>query len=180
MIPLFIGWLEKGEAPRIEGDGLQTRDFTYIDNVIRANLLAARESGVGGEVFNVACNDRITILDLAGQSAQTLEDFSIIQKLQQRLTNWQDTGQWKGLDRIVVRLNQPQTIRLRWHQDQLLAFNPRGSLNVLIDPRQAKVVKGPASASRVQMGKRTFLAWAVDTVRNFSWVGPDKIAWLED
>ncbi|MFC2081644.1 SDR family oxidoreductase [Candidatus Bipolaricaulota bacterium] len=72
VIPLFIGWLQRGEAPRIEGDGEQTRDFTFIENVVRANLLAAETPNVGGEVFNVACNERISINELAAKLAQLI------------------------------------------------------------------------------------------------------------
>jgi len=72
VIPLFIGWLKRGEAVHIDGDGEQTRDFTYIDNVIRANLLAANVPDVGGEVFNVACNGRISIKELAMKLAEII------------------------------------------------------------------------------------------------------------
>jgi nucleoside-diphosphate-sugar epimerase len=64
VIPLFISKMARGEAPRINGDGLQSRDFTYIDNVVQANLKAAETPGVGGQVFNVACGQRYTLLDL--------------------------------------------------------------------------------------------------------------------
>ena len=64
VIPLFISLMARGKAPHIHGDGTQSRDFTYIDNVIQANLKAATVPGVGGEVFNVACGQRYTLLDL--------------------------------------------------------------------------------------------------------------------
>ncbi len=49
----------------MHGDGDQSRDFTYIDNVVQANLLACTTPGVGGEVFNIACNARYSVLDIA-------------------------------------------------------------------------------------------------------------------
>jgi nucleoside-diphosphate-sugar epimerase len=64
VIPLFINKIARGEVPHINGDGSQSRDFTYIDNVVQANLRAAETPGVGGEVFNVACGQRFTLLDL--------------------------------------------------------------------------------------------------------------------
>ena len=64
VIPLFISALSRGERPLVHGDGSQSRDFTYVDNVVQANLLAAEASGVAGEVFNVACGQRFTLLDL--------------------------------------------------------------------------------------------------------------------
>jgi nucleoside-diphosphate-sugar epimerase len=65
VVPNFITRLLRGERPIIYGDGEQSRDFTYVANVVEANLLAAAASGVGGEVFNIACADRITINGLA-------------------------------------------------------------------------------------------------------------------
>jgi len=64
VIPLFISLMARGRVPHIHGDGTQSRDFTYIDNVVQANLKAASAPGVGGEVFNVACGQRYTLLDL--------------------------------------------------------------------------------------------------------------------
>ena len=46
------------------GDGLQSRDFTYIDNVVAANLKALQSKTLGGESINIACGDRITLLDM--------------------------------------------------------------------------------------------------------------------
>ncbi|MSR23146.1 MAG: SDR family oxidoreductase [Gemmatimonadetes bacterium] len=63
VIPIFITRALAGEAPTIYGDGEQTRDFTYVDNVVEANLLAAGgpSASVSGKVFNVGCGDRISV-----------------------------------------------------------------------------------------------------------------------
>ena len=63
VIPLFITKALKGGAPTIDGDGEQTRDFTYVENAIQANLLAcaADAAAVSGEVFNVGCGERISV-----------------------------------------------------------------------------------------------------------------------
>ncbi|MDP3938384.1 MAG: SDR family oxidoreductase [Deltaproteobacteria bacterium] len=61
VIPNFITRLAAGEQPTVHGDGEQSRDFTYIDNVVDANLLAAERPGAPGEVINVACGARITL-----------------------------------------------------------------------------------------------------------------------
>jgi len=61
-VPAFIGAMRRGERPVIFGDGEQSRDFTYIDDIVEANLLAAgAESGVAGEVFNAAGGERVTL-----------------------------------------------------------------------------------------------------------------------
>ncbi|HEY3262641.1 MAG TPA: NAD-dependent epimerase/dehydratase family protein [Pseudonocardiaceae bacterium] len=65
VIPLFITWTLEGRDLEIHGDGLQSRDFTYVDNVVSANLLAADAPDLQGEAFNVACGERLTLLDLA-------------------------------------------------------------------------------------------------------------------
>lgn len=61
VIPKFITALLRGESPVVYGDGEQSRDFTYIDNVVDANLRAAAAQGVEGETFNIACGDRISL-----------------------------------------------------------------------------------------------------------------------
>jgi nucleoside-diphosphate-sugar epimerase len=64
VIPKFITALLQGERPVIYGDGLQSRDFTYVDNVVEANLLAAEAEGAAGESFNVGCGGRYSLLEL--------------------------------------------------------------------------------------------------------------------
>jgi UDP-glucose 4-epimerase len=64
VIPRFIAALLKGDQPTIYGDGSQSRDFTYIDNVVQANLLAASAPGVSGRVYNCACGDSLDLVSL--------------------------------------------------------------------------------------------------------------------
>jgi nucleoside-diphosphate-sugar epimerase len=61
VLPRFIGALLSKEPPVIYGDGSQSRDFTYIENVVQANLLALEATGVGGEAFNIACGASVTL-----------------------------------------------------------------------------------------------------------------------
>ncbi len=64
VIPRFATALLGGNQPVIYGDGMQSRDFTYVENVVEANLLAAEAEGVAGRAFNIACGGRFTLLDL--------------------------------------------------------------------------------------------------------------------
>lgn len=65
VIPKFIKMLMNGEAPTINGDGKQSRDFTYIDNVIEANLRAClAPSEAAGEAFNIAYGGREYLIDV--------------------------------------------------------------------------------------------------------------------
>jgi UDP-glucose 4-epimerase len=50
-----------GRPPVIFGDGEQSRDFTYVENVVQANLLAMDAPGVEGGIYNVACGERVTL-----------------------------------------------------------------------------------------------------------------------
>ncbi len=64
VIPKFIQCALAGESPPVHGDGKQTRDFTFIGNVIEANLAACAAEKVAGEVFNIACGERVDLLTL--------------------------------------------------------------------------------------------------------------------
>ena len=65
VIPRFITLMMRGERPRIHGDGEQSRDFCFIENVVSATLLAAKAK-TAGEVVNVACGARVTLNQLVG------------------------------------------------------------------------------------------------------------------
>jgi UDP-glucose 4-epimerase len=64
VIPRFLEAMLAGKSPIIYGDGLQSRDFTYVADVVQANLLAAKAPGVSGKIFNIACGRRSSLLDL--------------------------------------------------------------------------------------------------------------------
>jgi len=65
VIPTFITSLLEGRKPTIYGDGAQTRDFTYVDNIVQANLLACSAEFVNfGEAFNIACGSPSSVKDL--------------------------------------------------------------------------------------------------------------------
>ena len=70
VLALFIPAVLEGRRPTIHGDGEQSRDFTYVKNVVEANLLACKAAGVAGQVFNVACGDRITVNSMLQQINQ--------------------------------------------------------------------------------------------------------------
>ncbi|OAI47898.1 Vi polysaccharide biosynthesis protein VipB/TviC [Planctomycetaceae bacterium SCGC AG-212-F19] len=64
VIPKFMREMMAGRPPHIQGDGMQSRDFTYVANVVQANLLAAEAPNVSGRVYNIACGQRTTLLEL--------------------------------------------------------------------------------------------------------------------
>lgn len=61
VIPRFITAVKKGEAPVVYGDGEQSRDFTFIENVVQANLLACTAPAAPGQFMNIACGDRYSL-----------------------------------------------------------------------------------------------------------------------
>ena len=77
VIPKFVSQLIKGESPVINGDGNFSRDFTYIDNVIQANLLSlvTTNKKAINTIYNVAYGDRNTLNDLIGYIKEYLSDF---------------------------------------------------------------------------------------------------------
>ena len=73
VIPKFIQILQRGDVPTIHGDGGQTRDFTYIDNAVAANLLGAKNAErAGGRTANIACAARVSLIDLYDRIALEL------------------------------------------------------------------------------------------------------------
>jgi nucleoside-diphosphate-sugar epimerase len=102
VIPIFIDCLLRGISPEIHWDGKQSRDFSYVDNVVYGNLRAAVAKNVSGEVFNIACHEEFSVLDIfenlkeilniknikpvfkpkrSGDVRRTLADISKAQKL---------------------------------------------------------------------------------------------------
>ena len=73
VIPLFVKALLDGDRPKIFGDGKQSRDFTFIENVVSANILAASAEGASGNVYNAACGGSIELLDLLEKICNLLD-----------------------------------------------------------------------------------------------------------
>lgn len=126
VIPKFIRQILGGDAVTVQGDGLQSRDFTYIENVIEANILAAVASEAPGQAFNVACGERWSILDVvdaleracgrtarrefvpprAGDVRHSLADISAAEKV---LGYHPNVGFMKGVLQTVAWYRQVQS-----------------------------------------------------------------------
>ncbi len=72
VIPIFVTKMVKGERPTIYGDGKQSRDFTYIDNVVQGNLAAADATEAVGHSINVACGSQTSLLQLVAAINEVL------------------------------------------------------------------------------------------------------------
>ena len=64
VIPIFIDCLLKKKSPEIHWDGKQSRDFSYVDNVVYGNLQAMTRPDISGQVFNIACHEEYSVLDI--------------------------------------------------------------------------------------------------------------------
>jgi UDP-glucose 4-epimerase len=67
VIPKFIVTMRDGGSPTIYGDGTQSRDFTHVDDVVTANLLAMAAPDVGGRIFNIACGRQVSLNELVAE-----------------------------------------------------------------------------------------------------------------
>ncbi|MCK5690551.1 NAD-dependent epimerase/dehydratase family protein [Myxococcota bacterium] len=67
VIPKFIQLIAAGKSPTINGDGKQSRDFTFIANVVEANIKACTAPDAGGRVFNIGLGERTTLLNLVAE-----------------------------------------------------------------------------------------------------------------
>jgi UDP-glucose 4-epimerase len=73
VIALFIAAMCQGQRPQVHGDGLQSRDFTYVANAVQALMRAADAAEVSGQVYNVGTGQSITVLDLVSALNRILE-----------------------------------------------------------------------------------------------------------
>ncbi len=73
VIPAFISRMLDGKKPTIFGDGEQSRDFTFVGNVVEANILATEVENIAGEVFNVGCGEETTVNSLAAEINEILK-----------------------------------------------------------------------------------------------------------
>jgi len=73
VVPIFIYCGLKNKPFEVHSDGKQSRDFTYIDNVVSANILSMTAKNISGKVFNVACNDKHSILEIAYNVGKVLK-----------------------------------------------------------------------------------------------------------
>jgi UDP-glucose 4-epimerase len=118
VIPKFIKLMREGRSPTIYGDGSQSRDFTFVSNNVEANLLACTTPGIGGEVFNIACGERFTLIDLVNSinlllktniqpvfESKRLGDvehsLASIDKAKENLKYSVNTGFLEGLKRLI-------------------------------------------------------------------------------
>ena len=123
VIPKFITKALNNEAITIEGDGLQTRDFSYIDDVVAANISALTLKNVAGKVFNIAYGERISVKDLAKLIKETTRSSSELVYLPPRPGDVRDSLADVELARRHLAFDPKFNIRLglfetiAWYRD---------------------------------------------------------------
>jgi len=127
VIPLFVSALLRGRRPVIYGNGLQSRDFTYVGNTVAANLLAAHAPGIGGRVYNIACGGSLTLLDLLAEICRQLDvpcepEFAP-PRTGDVLHSWADiSAAQRDLDyRVQIDLGEGLRRTIAWYVDQARA-----------------------------------------------------------
>jgi UDP-glucose 4-epimerase len=108
VVPRFITAAAAGTPLTIYGDGRQSRDFTYVDDVVEANMLAAEAEGVDGAVLNVSGGAPRTVLDVANAVGEVIGRSPLIEHLPERAGDVRDS--WADLSESRRRLGyEPST-----------------------------------------------------------------------
>ncbi len=125
-IPAFVTAILKDKPPTIFGDGEQSRDFTYIDNVVSANLLAARAKQTQGQAVNIACGDAVTvnkiidmINDIVGKNVKPVYTDSRPGDVKHSLADISLAKQIIGYE-PVIPFKQGLEKAITWYHDNLL------------------------------------------------------------
>lgn len=127
VIPCFVKKLLSSENPVIYGDGTQTRDFTYVGNVVFANLKACVADEVAfGQVFNVGCGQNISLLDLYNKICKSMEisiepifKHSRIGDIKSTLASIQKSKELIGYEPIYS-FNHGLEKTLQWYKEKQL------------------------------------------------------------
>lgn len=170
----------------------------YVFNLTETDTADERVALVEGQIAVIAIHGAQGVLgllgvDFSGESAALTSDWSGLDQRKNQISNWQETGQLNGLgrQRIMFSPSLKGSLSLKPHPDRRfdvwLDDKPRWSVALQPGLAQAPVIQALnddlGEAPRVELqikGQRPHLAWVVDTVRDHSWVGPAKIAKLED
>jgi len=125
-IPAFVTAMLRDRKPTVFGDGEQSRDFTYVDNVVDANLLAARAEHTAGEVLNIACGEAVTvnaiidmINELLGKSIEPVYDPPRPGDIKHSLADVTHAQQLLGF-RPTVPFKQGLRRAIEWYRENLL------------------------------------------------------------
>ena len=125
-IPAFVTSILKDTPPTIYGDGEQSRDFTYIDNVVQANILAARAKKTQGQTVNIACGEAVTvnsiintINELTGKNVKPTYVKSRAGDVKHSLADIRKAKELIGFE-PVIKFSDGLRKAIDWYKDNLL------------------------------------------------------------
>ena len=125
-IPAFATAILKDQPPTIFGDGQQSRDFTHVDNIVEANLLAARAEHTAGDVLNIACGQAVTvnetidtINELTGKNIKPIYTNPQAGDVKHSLANIRLAKKTIGY-KPTVSFNEGLRRTIHWYRDNLL------------------------------------------------------------
>jgi len=125
VVPKFITAALRDEPLTIHGDGLQSRDFTYIDNVVSANLLALDAAGASGLTCNIGCGSRFTLLDLVDAIGAGLGRPLRVEHVEPRAGDVRDSQADIAMARerlgyeVAVPFEEGIRRAVRWYSDRM-------------------------------------------------------------
>ncbi|MFK7998085.1 MAG: hypothetical protein AB8H86_00765 [Polyangiales bacterium] len=188
---LFLGRVSP-EAPRdlffVEfrvGSGGSVLSYRNLRNLTRTSsadeqqLVLVGEGHVAYASYVSGQFDAVTLVDHRGESESLTQDWPRRAKIQNSITNFQDTGRREGFGRVRFSLQEPVESLSLQADDTLIATV---GTNVLeIDPANGSALRGEEliEVQDLERGMPGTLTWVVDSVRDLSFVGPEPIAWLE-
>jgi nucleoside-diphosphate-sugar epimerase len=127
VIPAILSRMLDNKAPIVEWDGEQSRDFTYVGNVVDANIACSKAEGISGEVINVACGNSISVLELVDILNKLLKtslrpEFRLKRAGDIRKT-WADVSKIRSIIGPCIDFHQGLELTVEWfkqNQDRLL------------------------------------------------------------
>jgi len=118
VIPKFMQSILDGTPLEVHWDGKQSRDFTYIDNVVNANLIAAVQPGISGEVFNVACGENHSLIQIIRElekiTGQTLRRKHLPMRAGDVRKTWADIRKAKRMLGYKPVVSLAEGLRRTW------------------------------------------------------------------
>jgi hypothetical protein len=164
-------------------------DLLFLTNVTRSSSAAEGSLVQSGEhvAFTVrvgGSTEAIVVLDTRGEPRRVTRAWPIHSRAQNAITNLQETGRLRGFGRQRYQLAPPAaaaTLSVERGRFVVSIAEPEGTGKVVIDPSRSRPLAGAerVRAQPLEKGRPATITWAVDTVRNLSFVGPEPIEWLE-
>jgi len=124
VVPIFIFNMIKGESPLVEWDGGQARDFTYVGNVVQANLNACVVPGISGQTFNIACGTSISVMDIVNELNKIFKTNIKPKYAPKRRgdvrTTYADVGKMKKLLKVknLIQFNEGLKLTVDWFRNK--------------------------------------------------------------